>query len=68
MPPVEPKTINPQRDRYKNLDMQVVRPAYVRHGASFLDENENVPTTLFQPASQQVQDDSETTVGGGSLF
>ena len=68
VPPVEPKTINPQRDRYKSLDMQVVRPAYVRHGASFLDENENVPTTLFQPASQQVQDDSETTVGGGSLF
>ena len=67
-PPVEPKTINPQRDRYKSIDMQVVRPAYVRHGASFLDENENVPTTLFQSASQQVQDDSETTVGGGSLF
>lgn len=68
LPMPEPKTINPQRDRYKSIDLQVVRPAYVRHGASFLDENDNVPTTIFQPTSQQVQDDVEPTVGGGSLF
>lgn len=68
LPMPEPKTINPQRDRYKSIDLQVVRPAYVRHGASFLDENDNVPTTIFQPTSQQVQDEAEPTVGGGSLF
>ena len=68
MPPMEPKTINPQRDRYKSIDLQVIRPAYVRHGASFLDENDNVPTTMFQPVSQRVQEESEPTTGGGSLF
>ena len=68
LPMPEPKTINPQRDRYKSIDLQVVRPAYVRHGASLLDENDNVPTTIFQPTSQQVQDEAEPTVGGGSLF
>ena len=68
MPPIEPKTINPQRDRYKSLDLQIVRPAYVRHGASFLDENENVPTTVFQPVAQRVQEESEPTSGNGSLF
>ena len=67
-PPMEPKTINPQRDRYKSIDLQVVKPAYVRHGASFLDENDNVPTTMFQPVSQRVQEESEPTTGGGSLF
>ena len=68
LPPMEPKTISPQRDRYKSLELQVVKPAYVRHGASFLDENENVPTTIFQPASQRVQEESEPTMGGSSLF
>lgn len=68
LPPMEPKTINPQRDRYKSIDLQVVKPAYVRHGASFLDENDNVPTTLFQPVSQRVTEDNEPTTGGGSLF
>ena len=68
MPPMEPKTINPQRDRYKSIDLQVVKPAYVRHGASFLDENDNVPTTIFQPVSQRVQEESEPATGGGSLF
>jgi cell division protein FtsZ len=68
MPPMEPKTINPQRDRYKSIDLQVVKPAYVRHGASFLDENDNVPTTIFQPVSQRVQEESEPITGGGSLF
>ena len=68
MPPMEPKTISPQRDRYKSLEMQISKPAYVRHGASFLDENENVAATIFQPVSQQSQDDSDTTAGGGSLF
>ena len=68
MPPIEPKTINPQRDRYKSLDLQIIRPAYVRHGASFLDENENVPTTVFQPVAQRVQEESEPTSGNGSLF
>lgn len=68
LPMPEPKTINPQRDRYKSIDLQVVRPAYVRHGASFLDENDNVPTTIFQPVSQASQDEAEPTVGGGSLF
>ena len=68
MPPVEPKTINPQRDRYKSIDLQIVKPAYVRHGASFLDENDNVPTTIFQPVSQRVQEESEPEMGGSSLF
>ena len=68
MPPMEPKTINPQRDRYKSIDLQVVKPAYVRHGASFLDENDNVPATMFQPVSQRVQEESEPTTAGGSLF
>ena len=68
MPQLEPKTINPQRDRYKSIDLQVVRPAYVRHGASFLDENDNVPTTIFQQVTQRVQEESEPTTGGGSLF
>ena len=68
LPPMEPKTINPQRDRYKSIDLQVVKPAYVRHGASFLDENDNVPTTLFQPVSERVTEDNEPTTGGGSLF
>ena len=68
MPPMEPKTINPQRDRYKSIDLQIVKPAYVRHGASFLDENENVPTTIFQPVTQRVQEESEPATAGGSLF
>ena len=65
---MEPKTINPQRDRYKSIDLQVVKPAYVRHGASFLDENDNVPATMFQPVSQRVQEESEPETAGGSLF
>ena len=68
MPPMEPKTINPQRDRYKSIDLQVVKPAYVRHGASFLDENDNVPATMFQPVSQRVQEESEPETAAGSLF
>ena len=68
LPMPEPKTINPQRDRYKSIDLQVVRPAYVRHGASFLDENDNVPTTIFQPVSNTAQEEAEPTIGGGSLF
>ena len=68
MPPMEPKTINPQRDRYKSIDLQVVKPAYVRHGASFLDENDNVPATMFQPVSQRMQEESETETAAGSLF
>ena len=67
-PPVEPKTLSPQRDRYKSIDQQILKPAYVRHGASFEDENENVPTTIFQPTSQSVQEESAPTSGGGSLF
>jgi cell division protein FtsZ len=67
-PPVEPKTLSPQRDRYKSIDQQILKPAYVRHGASFEDENENVPTTIFQPTSQSVQEESVPTSGGGSLF
>ena len=68
MTPMEPKTINPQRDRYKSIDLQVVKPAYVRHGASFLDENDNVPATMFQPVSQRVQEESEPETAAGSLF
>ena len=68
MPPMEPKTISPQRDRYKSIDLQVVKPAYVRHGASFLDENDNVPATMFQPVSQRVQEESEPETAAGSLF
>ena len=68
MPPMEPKTINPQRDRYKSIDLQVVKPAYVRHGASFLDENDNVPATMFQPVSQRMQEESEPETAAGSLF
>ena len=67
-PPMEPKTINPQRDRYKSIDLQIVKPAYVRHGASFLDENDNVPATMFQPVSQRAQEENEPTTGAGSLF
>ena len=68
MPPMEPKTISPQRDRYKSIDLQVVKPAYVRHGASFLDENDNVPATMFQPVSQRMQEESEPETAAGSLF
>jgi cell division protein FtsZ len=68
IPPIEPKTINPQRDRYKSIDLQIVKPAYVRHGASFLDENDNVPTTVFQPVSQRVQEETAPAAGDGSLF
>ena len=68
LPPMEPKTLSPHRDRYKSIDQQILKPAYVRHGASFEDENENVPTTIFQPTSQSVQEESVPTSGGGSLF
>ena len=68
LPPMEPKTLSPHRDRYKSIDQQILKPAYVRHGASFLDENENVQTTIFQPTSQSMQEESEPTTNNGSLF
>jgi len=68
VPPAEPKTLSPQRDRYKSIDQQILKPAYVRHGASFEDENEQVPTTIFQPTSQSVQEESTPASNGGSLF
>ena len=68
LPPMEPKTLSPHRDRYKSIDQQILKPAYVRHGASFEDVNENVPTTIFQPTSQSEQEESVPTSGGGSLF
>ena len=67
-PPVEPKTLSPQRDRYKSIDQQILKPAYVRHGASFEDENEQVPTTIFQPAPQTPQEEGVHTSNDGSLF
>ena len=66
--PVEPKTLSPQRDRYKSIDQQILKPAYVRHGASFEDENEQVPTTIFQPAPQTPQEEGVHTSNDGSLF
>ena len=69
LPPMEPtKTLSPHRDRYKSIDQQILKPAYVRHGASFLDENENVATTIFQPTTQSMQEESEPTTNNGSLF
>lgn len=68
VPPAEPKTISPQRDRYKSIDQQVLRPAYVRHGASFLDENESVPVTIFQPTTRRDEEESEQMPSSGSLF
>lgn len=68
VPPAEPKTISPQRDRYKSIDQQVLRPAYVRHGASFLDENESVPVTIFQPTTRRDEEESEQIPSSGSLF
>lgn len=69
LPPMEPtKTLSPHRDRYKSIDQQILKPAYVRHGASFLDENENVATTIFQPTTQSMQEESESTTNNGSLF
>ena len=69
LPPMEPtKTLSPHRDRYKSIDQQILKPAYVRHGASFLDENENIATTIFQPTTQSMQEESEPTTNNGSLF
>jgi cell division protein FtsZ len=68
IPPAAPKTINPQRDRYKSIDLQVTKPAYVRHGASFLDENESVPTTVFQQPSLGVNEDVEMPSSGRLEF
>ena len=68
IPPAAPKTINPQRDRYKSIELQLVKPAYVRHGASFLDENEQVSTTIFQPSFHSAQEEAELPSSGRLEF
>lgn len=69
IPPKPPVTITPpQQDKYRQIGIQLTRPAYLRRGVSFEDESDvQTRNTPFN----QPQSDSDTSSqqnNGGSLF
>lgn len=68
-PPKPPVTITPPQDRYKQIGIHKLSPAFVRHNVVFEDEsNTQVRSIPFQQMSSDNGTSDSGNGGGGSLF